>query len=97
MVWLLYYMGQCYSAIGECPICIQPIYSNLYKAPCCNCAFHKHCYMMWHNNNQSCPWCRFTKPEMKLTNVQIFIIRRLQEIEQDTVVRPSQLAIDIQH
>ena len=63
-------MGQCWSEKGECPICIQPIYSNLYNAPCCNCAFHKHCYMKWHNNNHSCPWCRFTG---KLSNAQILI------------------------
>ncbi len=80
-------MGQCWSEKGECPICIQPIYSNLYNAPCCNCAFHKHCYMKWHNNNHSCPWCRFSA---KLSNAQILIY--IQELAAELAAERTQAA-----
>ena len=79
-------MGQCWSEKGECPICIQPIYSNLYNAPCCNCAFHKHCYMKWYNNNHSCPWCRFQEP--KLSNAQILIY--IQELAAELAAERTQ-------
>ena len=90
-------MGQCNSKRQECPICIQPIYYNQYNAPCCNCSFHKHCYMKWFISKKTCPWCRYSENNhTKMSNVQIYIIQQLRDIE-NNVNNDAIDAIDANH
>ncbi len=98
-------MGLCYSKKDDCPICLGPIYINHYNTPCCNTSFHKQCYMKWYNEHYTCPCCRFSHivDVDKLSPVQVFIIQRLQEFEQQNtiehafIIQPSILALDTQH
>ena len=56
-----------------CPICIEPMYKNLYIFDC-NHTFHMMCALKWINQNQTCPMCRNKESKENILNT---IIKRI--------------------
>lgn len=43
--------------LNDCPICLEPMYNNLYVFECKHTC-HIKCGLRWVDTNQSCPLCR---------------------------------------
>ena len=52
-------------ALDKCPICLEPMYRDIYKFDCQH-AFHTKCGLQWLSRNRSCPLCRVPVSEREV-------------------------------
>ena len=61
--------------LEDCPICLEPMYKDLYVFKCKH-KYHMICALKWVHKNQTCPLCRHLETKDNILKTVLKMISR---------------------